>query len=199
MTDDDVRVVGRAGRSPGGRPAWLPVAAMIVVALLVGLLVGRVSIGDDDTDKPAQRPSPPQTATGGPGPTAERDGVPVGYARTQQGAAAALLNHSVVLARLVLQAPAKRTATLRVLGTDTFAQRTGEQLTRARRAGEAGPLGAALRGQSTAVYRGGPLGYRVKRFSRDEAVVEMWAFGLVAATDGLDPRMTFQTSTNTLV
>lgn len=172
---------------------------MIVAALVFGLLIGRISAGDDDTDRPADRPATPQAVVPGPGPTRERDGVPVGYSRTEQGAAAALLNHSVVLARLVLESPDEREAALRVMGTDAFVDRTSEQLSRARRAGEAGPLGAALRGEGMAAYRGGPLGYRVVRFSREEAVIEMWAFGLVATSSGLDPQMTFQTSTNTIV
>lgn len=125
--------------------------------------------------------------------------MPVGYTRSSEGAAAALLNYSVVLSRLLLEAPDRRSAALDILATPDFGTETARQLQRARSAAERGPLGPALRDDGTAVYRGGPLGFRVVRFSRDEAVIDTWAFGVVAADPGLDPQMTFQTATSTLV
>lgn len=111
-----------------------------------------------------------------------------------------MLNHSVVLApRLVLESEAQRDRALGVLGTEAFANCTRAQLQRARRAAESGPLAPALRGQATAVYRGGPLGFRVTDFDQDAAPVEWWAFGVAAADEGLDPQMTFQTATTRLV
>lgn len=194
MPDRDVRVLARGDGSPRGPSRWLPVALGLVAALLVGLVVGRASAPDDA--RPTDRGATPAPS---PGPTREQAGVPVGYARTSEGAAAALLNYSVALSRLLLETPDRRSAALDVLATPEFATRTARQLQRARAAAEAGPLGPALRGEGTAVYRGGPLGFRVVQFSRDEAVVDTWAFGIAAADPGLDPRMTFQTATSTLV
>lgn len=194
--DDDVRVVARGSEPPSGRPRWLPTAVLALAVLVVGLVIGRATAPDNSPPATPDRDRP--TATG-PGPTGERAGVPVGYARTEEGAATALLNYGVVLSRLLLKPPAERQAALDAFGTSAFVERTARQLERARTAAERGPLGAALRGQGTAVYRGGPLGYRVTRFAENEAEIDTWAFGLVAATTGLDPQMTFQTSTNTLV
>jgi len=194
VAERDVRVLARGEGGPrGGRP-WLPIAVGLVAALLVGLLIGRITAPDDE--RPSDRGA---TRVPSPGPARERAGVPVGYARTSDGAAAALLNYSVVVSRLLLEPPDRRSAALDVLATPEFATRTARQLQRARAAAEAGPLGAALRGEGTAVYRGGPLGFWVVRFSRDEAVVDTWAFGIAAADPGLDPQMTFQTATSTLV
>lgn len=192
---DGIRVHARGGTDGSrGRPTVGFVLA-VVAALIVGGLVGRLT-APNDRDAPA--PRPPSGGQAGVGPAREQAGVPVGYARSEEGAAAALLNYSVVLARLVLEPPAERQAALRLLATPEFAQRTATQLDRARAAAEQGPLGAALRGEGTAVFRGGPLGFRVVKATRDEAAVDTWAFGLVAATSGLEPRMTFQTSTSTL-
>jgi len=194
VADEEVRVLASGRGAPGGARRWLPVALGIFAALVVGLLVGRATVPD------APRSDRPATGGGaGPGPTRERAGVPVGYARSSEGAAAALLNYSVVLSRLLLESPDRRSAALDVLATPEFATVTTRQLQRARVAADEGPLGPALRGDGNAVYRGGPLGFRVVRFSRDEAVVDTWAFGVVAADPGLDPQMTFQTATSTLV
>lgn len=195
MADEDVRILARGDRGPGGGRRRLPALLGVVAALVVGLLVGRATAPDDP---PPSRGRPP-AATAGPGPTRQQAGVPVGYARSSEGAAAALLNYSVVLSRLLLEPPDRRSAALDALATPEFATRTTRQLQRARAAAERGPLGPALRGEGTAVYRGGPLGFRVVRFSREEAVIDTWAFGVAAAHPGLDPQMTFQTATSTLV
>lgn len=194
MADERVRLLASSGHGPSGGRRWAPIVLGVVAALVVGLLVGRASAPDDPA---SDKPLTPGAA--GPGPAREQAGVPVGYPRSSQGAVAALLNYSVVLSRLLLEAPERRNAALDVLATPDFATDTARQLQRARAAAERGPLGPALRGDGTAVYRGGPLGFRVVRFSRDEAVVDTWAFGVVAADPGLDPQMTFQTSTSTLV
>lgn len=190
---DQVRVVASAP-GDGGRRFSVAAVLVIVAALLLGVLIGRLSAPDDE------RPGTPRASGGDSrtGPTRSIDGVPVGYARTREGAVAALLNYGVVVSRLLLEPAAERQAALRVLGTAEFAERTERQLARAREAAEQGPLGAALRGEATAVYRAGPLGYRVTRFSRGEAVVDTWAYGIVATTSGLEPRMTFQSTTSTL-
>lgn len=194
MPDDQVRVLASGDGGSGGVARWLPIVVGIVAALVVGLIVGRATAPDAPS---TERPATPNAA--GTGPTREQAGVPVGYARSSQGAAAALLNYSVVLSRLLLEPPERRGAALDVLATPEFATETARQLQRARTAAEQGPLGPALRGDGTAIYRGGPLGFRVVRFSREEAVVDTWAFGVVAADPGLDPQMTFQTATSTLV
>lgn len=191
--EEDVRVVASAPGGDGRRVRALPVLA-VVVALLVGLLVGRLTAADDNDGTPAAPPRP-ETQTG---PARSVDGVPVGYARSQDGATAALLNYSVVLSRLLLDPPERRQAALEAMGTAEFAAGTTRRLDRARRAADQGPLGQGLRAGATTLYRGAPLGYRVVRSSAREAVIETWAFGVVANTSGLGPQMTFQTATSTL-
>lgn len=191
--EEDVRVVASAPGGGGGHPFHaLPVLG-VVVALFVGLLVGRLTAPDDNDGTRAAPRSGTQA-----GPARSVDGVPVGYARNQDGATAALLNYSVVLSRLLLDPPERRQAALEAMGTAEFAAGTARRLDRARRAADQGPLGQGLRDGATTLYRGAPLGYRVVRFSAREAVIETWAFGLVANTSGLGPQMTFQTATSTL-
>lgn len=194
---DGLRVVARGGPAPSRRTLTRTVA--IVVALVVGGLIGRASApdrGGQTTTAPVV-PAPPVVA--GPGPSRARAGVPVGYARSREGAAAALLNYSVVLSRLLLEEPATRDRALAVLGTARFAAGMRGQLTRARAAADRGPLATTLDGQATAVYRGGPLGYRLSSYSAERAVVETWAFGLIATSDGVGPSMSFQSATSTLI
>jgi len=122
----------------------------------------------------------------------------VGYSRTRDGAAAALVNYSVVLSGMVFKPEAQRAAALRVMGTSGFAADAAARLRRARTAAASTPIGRGLRHGARTVYRGAPIGYRVVRYSQDEAVIETWAFGVVANDAGLGPQMSFQTSTSTL-
>lgn len=186
----DVRMVASGHGSAPHRRLTVGVALAVVVALLVGLAIGRLTApnGDGGQRAPAARV----------GPTASRDGVPVGYQHSRGGATAALLNYSVVLSRLLLDPPARRTKALHVLGTDQFVRTTAQRLTHARQALDQGPLGQGLDRGADTLYRGGPLGYRVLRYDGDTAVIGTWAFGLVANTAGFGPQMTFQTSTSTL-
>lgn len=192
--EEDVRVVASAPDGGDGRRVPALAVLGVVVALLVGLLVGRLT-APDNNEGTATAPPGPGTAVG---PARSVDGVPVGYARSQDGATAALLNYSVVLSRLLLDPPERRQTALEAMGTAEFAAETVRRLDRARRAADEGPLGQGLRAGATTLYRGAPLGYRVVRFSAREAVIETWAFGLVANTRGLGPQMTFQTATSTL-
>lgn len=195
MSDNDVRVVASAPRRGDGRGRSAAVAVAVVAALVIGLLIGRLTAPADDNSQPA----PPRGDGGATvGPARSVDGVPVGYARSREGATAALLNYSVVLSRLLLDAPERRRAALEAMGTEAFVTATADQLDRARRAADQGPLGEGLRARATTLYRGAPVGYRVVRYSDQEAVIETWAFGLVANTAGLGPQMTFQTATSTL-
>lgn len=61
---------------------------MVVGALVVGLLVG-VLLGFVLDKGTAALPETPNHSVAGPGPMAEENGVPVGYAQTEEGALAA--------------------------------------------------------------------------------------------------------------
>jgi hypothetical protein len=195
MSDDDVRLVASTPRRSGGRGRGAALALAVAAALVVGLLIGRLTAPADDKSEPA---APSRDGGAAVGPVRAVDGVPVGYARSRDGATAALLNYSVVLSRLLLDPPERRRAALEAMGIQAFVATTADQLDRARRAADQGPLGAGLRAGATTLYRGAPVGYRVVRYSDQEAVIETWAFGLVANTTGLGPQMTFQTATSTL-
>lgn len=192
MADGDVRVVASGGPSPRRGASWRPAALATLAALIVGLVVGRTTAPDDTTVAPSRRAPEVSSA-----PTGQRAGVPTGYPRTAQGATAALLNDSVVLSRLLLESPERRRAALGAFATPRYAAQLEPRLARARASAEASPLGPALSGQGTAIYRGAPLGYRVTAFTPEEAWIETWAFGLVS-TDTVAPVMTFQTATSTM-
>lgn len=73
-------------------------SGLIVGAVLVGVVIG-VLLGftlDKGSEVPAQTPDPSSV---GPGPTTEENGVPVGYARTEEGAVAAATNFNLLSGR----------------------------------------------------------------------------------------------------
>ena len=74
----------------------LGLVAVLVIGLVVGLVVGFV-LGDGKQASTPDEAMPNQVAD--PGPTDEVNGVPVGYARTEEGAVAAATNFHLLSAR----------------------------------------------------------------------------------------------------
>ena len=110
------------------------------------------------------------------GPRAVEDGVPVGYARSAPGAAAAASAYLTVAAEslLLMDARARDAALRRMLVPDaspaTEASVLGDRalLERVRKA-------ASTSGTPRAVLRNVPVAYRVDAFSADRARVSVWA------------------------
>lgn len=65
----------------------------LILGLVVGILIGFVLDKDQSSGDGARTPAPSAV---GPGPSREVAGVPVGYARTEEGATAAATNFSLL-------------------------------------------------------------------------------------------------------
>ncbi len=159
------------------------VVALLAVAL-VAFFVGRATVAAPTSTKPARPTAQPSASApsgaGGVWPGASRldNGVPVGYADTQQGAVQAATNFSDVLnsAEFVLHPAAYRTA-IRTMAAPSWSVDP-----EARLAPFATAIAAAANG-TTVIVRAFFLGYHVDSYSAGSASVTVFGGGL-SAIDG---------------
>jgi hypothetical protein len=164
-----------------------------VLALLAGLLIGRMT-GDSSDGESALR----GWARSDPGPNRSLNGVPTGYARTREGAVAATVNYGAVIAGPAFLDAARRRPALAVMATPAYAREVERQSAPALAQLERGPVGHGLRHGVPTLFQAAPIGYRVVRFSPQEAVVEVWGLALIGNAIGLQPQASFGTTTSTL-
>ena len=157
-------------------PRWARPAAVGLAGFLAG--AGAVSAGQGSEGGPpgVTPPVQPAGAAGEAGPRAVEAGVPVGYARSEPGAAAAATAYLTVAAEqlLLLEGRAREAALDRMLVPGASAQ------TRAAVGGSTAVLervrkAASTSGTPRAVLRNLPVAYRVDAFSEARARVSVWA------------------------
>lgn len=189
---DQVRIL-TGDHGPGRRRPPLIAIAAVVVALIVGLLVGRVSAPDHHSTTTTVAPSPE-------GQAARRVGtVPIGYPHTRAGAVAATLNAGAVLGDpRVLLDPARRTRALSLLVTARYAKTfTGSGAAALEQARNA-PLGRGLRTGAQTISLTSPLAYRIVTYDGQSAKVVSWGVAVVGNDQGLAPSASWATTTTTL-
>lgn len=187
---DDVRVVA-SGSTTRRRGVSTGTVLAVIAALLIGLLVGRLTSGGDDDSPPA--PKRGQDV----GPTRSVNGVPVGYAHSREGAVAATLNYGAVLAGPEFLDPERRREILRIVAVPEYASEVERSAAPGLAQVERGPIGRSLAAGEPTLFKGAPISYRVVRYSADEAIVAVWGVALVGS-DELQPQADYQTTTSTL-
>jgi hypothetical protein len=182
-----------------GRSRWLRIGGGVlggVVLLAAGFGVGRLSA-------PAATGGGQQHASvngqSGPGPTRVENGVPVGYAHTQEGAVAAATNFvSVVDGPMIVQPDKYRKAIVSLAAPEASSQLQSEgEKTMASLQNVSGLATYAQQGR-TIVFRTVPLSYRVESYDESAAQVSIWTEGLLAVDGVLPPRQTWTTVTTTV-
>lgn len=165
------------------RTRQLVTAALVglLVCVGVGIAIGRATVGGSVSTAPS-RSSPAPTQTASPGPTRLTNGVPVGYAHTQQGAVAAATNFARVLAStpLLIQPDALRTAYATV-ATPTQAEAFRRMADQAIAVfnNRLQLVTNAARGAAT-VVQAYPLTYTVRSYTAAQAAVDVWAVTVIA-------------------
>lgn len=188
---DDVRVVA-SGSTTRRRGVSTGTVLAVIAALLIGLLVGRLTSGGGDD-------SPPTPKRGQDvGPTRSVNGVPVGYAHSREGAVAALLNYGAVLSDPnVLLDERRRADVLRLIATPRYASTFRGEGAAALDAVKQSPLGRGLTNGARTVYFGTPISYRVQTYDGDSATVVGWGVSVVGNDQGLAPQATWGTTITT--
>lgn len=203
-----------AGR-PGPRRLWpLVVLAGVTVAALATLVLGdgrdaSPAPPPEDATVPADEavavdgvvapPPPVVPASSGPGPASSEGGVPVGFARSPDGAAAAASSYLSALHGLALRDPLERETTVRRIaapGAEDVVDQTLESM-------EALDLILAearveLPG-ARVLLREVPVAYDVEQFDPDRARVACWSLGLVLVEGRTQATEVWSTNTVELV
>lgn len=147
----------------------------LVVGATAGYLIG-LAMGGGPSEK---APSDPPSAVVGPGPTSEENGVPVGYARTREGAVAAASNFALLTAsdelfdsRALISAM-KTLAAPEWQGQAEQQARNGYEFIKERYGDGADVSGSVVR-------------YLVGDYNADRAIVELWAVSLASGVASPD-------------
>lgn len=164
----------------GHRPRLLALIALL--ALVVGLLIGRASAPSDPAD-----PTSPSSS----GPTGTRAGVPVGYARTREGAAAAVASYQRAFADPAILRPDVMRRRLEVVASPDYVQTMLDANSPGRERLARGPIGQGVRHGIQTLYVGVPIGYRIESFSLRRARVLTWGFTLLGNASAVAPRAYF--------
>jgi hypothetical protein len=155
---------------------------LLLLALAAGLLIGRASTGQS-----------PQARNGptGSGPTGIRAGVPVGFARSRAGAAAAVASYQRAFADTAILRPAVLRRRIEVVASPDYAQTMLAANSPGRERLARGPIGTGIEHGIRTLYLGVPIGYRIESFSAHRARVLTWGFTLLGNASSVSPRAYF--------
>jgi hypothetical protein len=179
------------------RRSRMPAAVVLIVALVAAAVIGRVTAPRADA-RPVPRPTPVAEPPG-LGATRTVAGVPAGYARTREGAVAAMAAYGHALADPRVQLDDDRRGTVAAaVGTSRYA-RTLRDARAVFASLRAGPVGQALRPGARAVFLAVPIAYRMLSYDGSTAVIKGWGVAITASDTGLTPAADWATTTTTAV
>lgn len=165
-------------------------ALVVLIALLLGALVGRLS---------APGPSAEEAAFPTPGPTRESAGVGVGFSRTREGAVLAAGSYQQALTDAGTLELAELRRRIEAVATPDFApvmvaaNRPGtERLSR-------GLFGEGVRARVESVFFGVPVSYRLLSYTPERAIVRTWGFTLLGNASRIEPTAFFGLARTVLV
>jgi hypothetical protein len=160
---------------------------LTVVLVCLSVYVGRLSV-----PPPATPSIPAQVA----GATRMNGDVPVGYARTRDGAVAAATNYSAVLAGPLILEPSRYRAAEDVIASASARAGVTAEGEQAIASVEASTNAIALAQRGVrVVVRYAPLAYRVAAYDAGRATVAIWGLWLVGEQGLLTPTETWSTRT----
>jgi hypothetical protein len=150
------------------------VGGVVVGALVVGVLIGIVLGFIFDKGAQESPQAQPPTATG-PGPTAEENGVPVGYSRTEEGAVAAATNFNLLAGRDELLDLDAMTTAMQTLAAPSWKDEAGRQA-------ESGYEYIVDTYGDDADVSAAVVRYDLVNFTTDRASVRLWTVSLASGS-----------------
>jgi hypothetical protein len=165
---------------------------VFIVALLVGLLLGRA------TSPPHSGP-PSAVEPAAPGPTSEKAGVAVGFSRTREGAILAAAKYQEAFADERVLDPAVLRRRISVMATPEFAPVMLEANTPGAGRLSASAFGEGVRGEVASAFFGVPVAYRLLEYGPSRAVVQTWGFTLLGNVTSVEPTAFFGLARTVLI
>jgi hypothetical protein len=168
------------------------IAIGVFIAVVLGLLIGRISAPDSS-------PAPVRTASSSPGPTGESAGVGVGFSHTREGAALAAGSYQQAFADSAVLRPGELRRRIEVVATPRFAPSMLAANERGTAQLRGGAFGKGIRARVQSVFFGVPVSYRVLSYTPGRAVVQVWGFTLLGNVDSVEPTAFFGLARTVLV
>lgn len=167
---------------------------MLVVAVLI-LRAGPGGTSSAPTATTTTAATPGGLERTDPGPSTERAGIPVGFARNEAGARAAALTYATASQRWMYFDDGGVERAVRAIASSASTARLAAEVGDEVRAAREGLTGAA--GRVWWIVR--PLATRVESHGRDAARVSVWVVSLLSAADVAMPQSDWRTVTIELV
>ena len=167
------------------RAAWLLAGALVLGACGGSGGSGRPTAsptGAGDTHvapAPPVTPAPGEGSSSGPGPSRSEAGVPVGFQRNRDGAAAAATTYLSTLHQLLASGEADRRAALKVLTAGGADAVISEATTAFATLDHVVAQARATTPNARLFLREVPMAYTVSRLTEDRAQVEVWSLGVI--------------------
>jgi hypothetical protein len=120
-----------------------------------------------------------------------RAGVPVGFARTRGGVAAAVAAYQRAFADPAILKPGVMRRRIEVVASPDYVKTMLAANSPGRERLESGPIGQGIGHGIQTLYLGVPIGYRVESFSLRRARILTWGFTLLGNASAVAPRAYF--------
>lgn len=175
-------------RTSSPRRFLLKRVAIVLAAALLGFSVGRTT---SSTSAPQAKDEFAVRSHGEAGTEPTRAGIPVGYADTPAGAAAAVATYQRAFASpRILQAGVMK-ARIEAVSMPDYAAQMLAANTPGRERLAAGPIGAGIASGLKTLYTTIPIGYRVESFTPRRARILTWGFTLLGNASAVEPAAYF--------
>jgi hypothetical protein len=182
------------GTERGTRKRLAIITAVVVTMLTAGGLltaVGRPDSASQATTPNTDRSARPAVPPGSAGPIAEVSGVPVGFARDEDGAVAAAIAYATAPQRWLYFTDEEITVAIQEIATPVAAPRLAEEVVAD--VGMARERLGASPGRVWWFVR--PLAWQVESFTQDEARVAVWTVTVLSAEEVAAPQSEWITVT----
>ena len=190
--DVSIRAISRESRSSRRVLAWV-VAALALIA--IGIAIGSRIASPQESSPPAADTTSASDTGARPAPGRP---TPAPTTRTRAGAVAAAAQSITAFDGDVLLEPARLRAVVARISSVASRARLIEAFNQASAQTRA-KLGADTVPQPVIVLRSVPVGYRIERFTADEATVAVWYVGIVGSGATVQPQQSWRTQIVTLL